>query len=333
MSAWFVSIVMGAAVLISLNTLLGLNLFADILQGTTNLFAALWGNLEKYNRKRRSERIKRDNIVRRKEDLFVKYNRIIDNFLKSFNLAIPLETANSLIAIMFAIAVLVFTFFIGDVTVALILAVSIMIALLTWFSRESRVRRSALAEAIADAEDAICPLAREGVLVAINKVMETEEYIHKSIRPYFYEFIDNCETRGYSFRQAMEQLNRQLGSRFSNFAEKAIIFEYNERKGMADIFLDIVDENAVIREINAKKEDLFKRMNRDFLMKTLIIVLFFIYALSGREFYDFMMTTTTGKLINALCLNVICISFAWGQALQGSLELKKQKPKAVKKKR
>jgi len=312
----------------SLSALLELNFIADIRSFVNELFLSLWGYLEQYNRKRRSERIKRENIVRRKEDLLVKYNRLIDDFLRSFNLGIPLETATSLIAIVFALIIVVSTLFLKDVTVSFIIAVSTMITLFTWFSRESRIRRAARAEAIADAEDAICPLARDGVLVAIKKVMETEEYIHKDIRPYFTEFIDNCEMRGYSFRQAMKLLNIQLGSRFDNFAEKAITFEYNERKGMAEVFLDIVDENAVVREINAKKEDLFKKMNRDFLMKTLIIVLFFLYALSVREFREFMVLTTPGKFINSLCLNVICISFAWGQALQGSLELKRQRSKA-----
>jgi len=319
--------VVGLAVFASLSSLLGINIIVDIRSFLRELFTSLWGHLEQYNRKRRSERIKRENIVQRKEDLIVKYNRLVDEFLRSFNLGIPLETATSLIAIIFALAVIVSTFFLQDVTVSLIMSVSIMIAIFTWFSRESRVRRAVRAEAISDAEDAICPLARDGVLVAIKKVMEADEYIHRDIRPYFREFIDNCEIRGYSFRQAMAQLNRQLGSRFDNFAEKAVIFEYNERKGMADIFLDIVDENAVIREINAKKEGIFKKMNRDFLMKTLIIILFFIYALSVRDFRDFMILTTPGKFINSLCLNVICISFAWGQALQSSLELKRQGPK------
>jgi hypothetical protein len=288
---------------------------------------SLWGNLESYNRKRRTERIKRENIVRRKEDMAVRYNRLVEEFLKSFNLGIPLETATSLIGIAFAVIVIFSTLFLRDVTVSLIISVSVMIALFTWFSRESLIRRTARSEAIADAEDAICPLARDGVLLAIKKVMETEEYIHKDIRPYFKEFVDNCEMQGYSFRQAMWQLNLHLGSRFDNFAEKAIIFEYNDRNVMADVFLYIGDENAVLREINAKKEDLFRKMNRDFFMKTLLIILFFLYALTVREFRDFMLFTTIGKFINALCLNVICICFAWGQALQASLELKRQQPK------
>ena len=327
MNVWFVSIVVGSVVFASLSAAFEINFLADIRLYFNVLFETLWGNLEKYNKKRRTERIKRENIVRRRDNLIIKYNLLVEGFLKSFNLGIPLETATSLIGIVFVIIVIFSTIFLRDVTVSLIIAVSVMIALFTWFSLESRMRRVIRSEAIADAEDAICPLARDGVLLAINRVMETEEYIQKDIRPYFREFIDNCETRGYSFRQAMWQLNRQLGPRFDNFAAKAIIFEYNERKGMADVFLDIVDENAILREINAKKEDLFKKMNRDFLMKTLLIILFFLYALSVKEFHDFMLLTSAGKFINALCLNVICISFAWGQALQGSLELKRQQPK------
>ncbi|MDR2711604.1 MAG: hypothetical protein LBB91_00635 [Clostridiales bacterium] len=327
MSIWIASIVVGAVVFASLCTAFEINFLADIRHSFNQLLESLWEHLEKYNKKRRTERIKRENIVRSKEGLIVKYNRMVEDFLKSFNLAIPLETATSLIGILFVVLVILFSLFLKSVTASLIIGVSFMIALFTLFSRESRVRRAARAEAIADAEDAICPMAKDGVLIAIKKVMETEEYIHKSIRPYFREFIDNCELRGYSFRQAMWQLNRQLGSRFDNFAEKAITFEYNERKGMADVFLDIVDENAVLREINAQKEDIFKKMNRDFLMKTMLIILFFLYALTVKEFRVFMLDTSAGKFINALCLNVICISFAWGQVLQGSLEMKRQLPK------
>ena len=170
-----------------------------------------------------------------------------------------------------------------------------------------------------DAEDIICPLAREGVLNAIKKVMESDEYIHKSIRPYFAQFVSNCEDNGYSFRQAITLLNKQLGRKFDNFTKKAITFEYNERIGMADIFLDIVDENAVLREMNAKKDRIFKKMNKDFLIKTVIILLFFCYALSVPEFKAFMVDTTAGKFINTVMISIICLSFARCQALQSDL--------------
>ena len=115
-------------------------------------------------------------------------------------------------------------------------------------------------------------------------------------------------------------LNKQLGPKFNNFTKKAIIFEYNERKGMADVFLDIVDENAILREINMKKEQIFRKMNRDFIMKTIIIVLFFIYALSVNDFRIFMINNNIGKTINTIVVCIVCLSFARCQALQGNIE-------------
>lgn len=186
---------------------------------------------------------------------------------------------------------------------------------------QSKSIRMEKLESIMDAEDLICPLARDGVLVAIKKVMESDEYINSNIRPYFAQFIDNCEQNGYSFKQAITLLNKQLGSKFDNFTKKAIIFEYNERKGMADVFLDIVDENAVLREMNAKKERIFRKMNRDFLIKTFIIIVFFIYALSVEGFKEFMVGTEAGKIINTAMISIICISFARCQSLQGDLSV------------
>ena len=118
----------------------------------------------------------------------------------------------------------------------------------------------------------------------------------------------------------MEILNKQLGPKFDNFAKKAIVFEYNERKGMADIFLDVMDDNAILREINRKKNKAFRKMNRDFMLKTLVIALFFLYALTVPEFKDFMIGTNAGKIINTVLLSIVCVSFARCQALQGDLE-------------
>jgi len=329
LSTLIISIFIGAAIFNVLNSLFELDTIKSVKDFFVSMFDEMAENLGQYNFKRRTSRLKRENIVAQKENVFIKYNRLVENILYDFNLdkQLTLESFTSLLCILFAIIVLISTFFIQNVTFSLLIAVSLMIGLFTYFSMQSRIIRVRRAAMIADVEDAICPLAREGVLVAIKKVMNSEGYVHKSLRPYFYEFIDNCEVGGYSFRQSMVQLNRRLGTRFDNFAKKAIVFEYNERKGMSDIFMDIVDENAVVREINARKEEQFRKMNRDFIMKIVIIILFFIYALSVTEFRNFMLHTTPGKFLNAVCLNIICVSFAMGQALQGSLEFKRRETK------
>lgn len=275
--------------------------------------------LGRYNTKRYVERIKKERIVKRKENIYAKYNRLVEGLILDFNLPLTLESFTSLLCIAFAVMVLVIILFMENVTLSVVITIAIFVGLLTYFTMQSKAIKAEKLESIMDAEDIICPLAREGVLVAIKKVMESDEYIRPSIRPYFQQFIDNCENNGYSFKQAITVLNRQLGPKFDNFTKKAIVFEYNERKGMADIFLDIVDENAVLREINARKDRIFRKMNRDFLLKTAIIVLFFIYALSVKDFREFMLYASYGKVINTVMISIICLSFARTQTLQGDL--------------
>ncbi len=275
--------------------------------------------IQDFNKKRYIERMKREKIVLEKENLFAKYNRLVEGLIMDFNMPLTLESFTSLLCIVFVIAVLIVILFMKSVSLSVVITVAAFIGLLTFFVMRSKAIRMERMEAIMDAEDLICPLARDGVLVAIKKVMESDEYIAPNIRGYFRQFIDNCEQNGYSFKQAIILLNRQLGSKFDNFTKKAIVFEYNERKGMADVFLDIVDENAVLREMNARKERIFRKMNRDFLIKTFIIIVFFMYSLTVEGFREFMVGTEGGKIINTAMISIICISFARCQALQGEL--------------
>ncbi|MCL2665747.1 MAG: hypothetical protein FWE82_09045, partial [Defluviitaleaceae bacterium] len=237
MSNLFLSVLAGVAFFGLLSAFLNIRLYGDIKNFFINLFDELAENLGHYNFKRRTARLKRENIAVQKENIFVKYNRFVENILVDFNLdkRLTLESFTSVLAVLFAVVILVVTFFVKDVTFSVLISISAVVGIFTYFSMQSRIMRVRRFEAISDAEDAICPMAHAGVLVAIKKIMENEEYIHKNLRPYFYEFIDNCELGGYSFRQAMALLNRRLGPRFDNFAKKAVIFEYNERKGMADI--------------------------------------------------------------------------------------------------
>lgn len=316
-----VSVCIGVVVFNLINSVFEVNFFKGITTFFLDLIDTLAEHLGKYNTKRFVTRIKHNRIVVQKENIYAKYNRLVEEMIFDFNLPLTLESFTSLICICFAIIVLIIITVMHSVALSVMITISIFTALITYFAMRSKMIKSEKLENIMDAEDIICPLARDGVLNAIKKVMESDEYISPNIRPFFRQFIDNCENNGYSFRQAITTLNRQLGPKFDNFAKKAITFEYNERKGMADVFLDIVDENAVLREINIKKERIFRKMNRDFIIKTVIIVLFFLYALTVEEFKSFMIGTNIGKTINTLLVSIICISFAKSQALQGDFGL------------
>ncbi|MBJ8193321.1 hypothetical protein JDS79_42060, partial [Bacillus cereus] len=87
-----------------------------------------------------------------------------------------LESFNSLLSICFAILALVLILFMQNITFSVVLAISFFIGLLTYFVMQSKAIKAEKLEHIMDAEVIICPLAREGVLVAIKKVMESDEY-------------------------------------------------------------------------------------------------------------------------------------------------------------
>lgn len=314
-----ISILLGVSTFLTLNVIFDIRFFAGIGKFFLDMFETIVDYIGDYNTKRYIERIKREKIVKQKENIFAKYNRLVEQLIIDFNMPLTLESFTSLLCIFFAITVLIVVLFMQNVTLSVVITISIFIGLLTLFVMQSKAIKAQRLEDIMNAEDIICPLARDGVLVAIKKVMDSEDYINPSIRPYFQQFIDNCENNGYSFRQAITLLNRQLGPKFDNFTKKAIVFEYNERKGMADVFLDIVDENAVLREINLRKDRIFRKMNRDFLLKTLIIIVFFLYALSVPEFKNFMLKNDLGKMINTALITIICLSFARCQSLQSDL--------------
>ena len=306
-------------IFIFINVFFNIRFFEGFRKFFTDLADGVLDGVNRYNTRKYVERRKREAISVSKENVISKYNNFVENMIIDFSLPLTLESFTSTLCVGFVILVLLALIFMKNVTLSVVVAVSVFIGLITIFVMRSQKLKAEKMESIMDAEDMICPLAHEGVFAAIKKVMQNEDYLHEGIRPYFAQFINNCENNGFSFRQAMELLNRQLGNNFDNFAKKAIVFEYNERKGMADIFMDVVDENAILREVNIKKDKAFRKMNRDFLIKTLIIVLFFLYALSIPEFRTAMIETAAGKVINTVLISVICLSFAKCQSLQGNL--------------
>ncbi|NMB34516.1 MAG: hypothetical protein GX992_09890 [Clostridium sp.] len=289
-----------------------------------SMYIWLRSKLAKINTAKTAERIKRKRIEKEKKNLLSRYNNLVENLIDDYNLPLTLEGFNSVLGFLLIVAVLFIFILIKNVILSFLVSVSLTVAGFTYFITKARHGESAKIDAIMDAEDLLCPLAREGVLVATKKVLESREQIDPMIRPYFMQFVDNCENHGYSFKRAMEILNRQLGPKFDSFAEKAVVFEYNERKGMADIFLDIVDENAALREINARKNRIFREMNREFVIKTALIFIFVLYSLTSSDLRKFMLATNLGRIINAMMIITVCLSFARCQALQRDITIKKE---------
>jgi len=312
-----------AVIIINIIIVLLLIFKINPLDSFRRFYAWLTERLAKINTEKTTERIKRKKIEKEKNNLITKYNNMVENLIEDYHLPLTLEGFNTVLTFLIIVAVIFIFLFVKNIILSILVTISLTVAGFTYFITQARHGESAKIDAIMDAEDLLCPLAREGVLVAIKKVLESKEQISPMIRPYFMQFVDNCENHGYSFKKAMEVLNRQLGPKFDSFAEKAIVFEYNERKGMADIFLDIVDENAALREINARKNRIFREMNREFIIKTALIFLFVLYSLTNPDLRRFMLFTNLGRTINAAMIITVCLSFARCQMLQRDITIKK----------
>ena len=63
----------------------------------------------------------------------------------------------------------------------------------------------------------------------------------------------------------------------------------------------------------------FKKMNKDFLIKTSLIVIFIMYCMTIKEIRDFLINNDIGRFINTLAVVAICLGFARCQALQGDI--------------
>lgn len=281
-----------------------------------SLFNTILQRVASYNTRKTVERIKKSKLEKTKTTMISRYNDLAESLIRDYNLPLTLDGFNTLVSIVFALLIIIAVLFLKNLTMSVLVSISLIVTAFTYFIMQSRLAESSKIESIMDAEDLICPLARDGVMVAVKKVLESREYLSPGIRHYFIQFVDNCENHGYSFKRAMDVLNRQLGPKFDNFAEKAIVFEYNERKGMADIFLDIVDENAAIREINARKNRMFREMNREFIIKTALVGLFILYSLTGSDMRSFLTSTDIGRAVIGAAIITICLSFARCQALQ-----------------
>lgn len=76
--------------------------------------------------------MKREKIVLEKENLFAKYNRLVESLISDFNLPLTLESFTSLLSILFIIIVLIIVLFIQSVSLAVVIAVALFIGLLTF---------------------------------------------------------------------------------------------------------------------------------------------------------------------------------------------------------
>jgi len=188
-------------VFILVNVFFEIKFFDGLLTAILNKFGHVLDMIGDYNTSKYIERRKKQRIIKPKEGIISKYNNLVEGLISDLGLPMSLESFTSVLCVTFAVVVLLIVVFMKNVTLSIVIAVSVFIGVFTVFVMASKSVSAEKMESIMDAEDLICPLAKEGVLNAIKKVMESDEYISENIRPYFKQFITNCDDNGYSFKQ------------------------------------------------------------------------------------------------------------------------------------
>ena len=158
---------------------------------------------------------------------------------------------------------------------------------------------------IMDAVDLLVSDVRGGIY---NAILRYKDSFHPNIRPFFLTFIDDVQNKGYSFKQAMGALNDKLGYNFTDFAQKAVLYEDKADNTMEDIFSSIIETNRQRRTLRYMNNLKFSELRTQFIVSFLLIIGYAIFATLFDPFIlSFLTTTFWGKIM--LIGDIVIVAF------------------------
>ena len=111
-------------------------------------------------------------------------------------------------------------------------------------------------------------------------------------------FIDDIQNKGYSFKQAMGILNDKLGANFTDFAQKAVLYEEKADETMEDIFSSIIETNRQRRTLRHVNNIKFSELRTQFVVSSLLIAGYAIFSTVFDPFiFQFLTQNAFGKLL------------------------------------
>lgn len=158
---------------------------------------------------------------------------------------------------------------------------------------------------IMDAVDLLVSDIRGGIY---NAILRYKDSFHPNIRPFFMSFIDDIQNKGYSFKQAMGILNDKLGSNFTDFAQKAVLYEDKADETMEDIFSSIIETNRQRRTLRYINNIKFNELRTQFIVSFLLIIGYAVFSAMLDPFIlEFLTQNSFGKLL--LIGDIVVIAF------------------------
>lgn len=158
---------------------------------------------------------------------------------------------------------------------------------------------------IMDAVDLLVSDIRGGIY---NAILRYKDSFNPNIRPFFASFIDDIQNKGYSFKQAMGILNDKLGSNFTDFAQKAVLYEDKADETMEDIFSSIIETNRQRRTLRYINNIKFNELRTQFIVSFLLIIGYGVFSAVLDPFIlEFLTQNTFGKCL--LIGDIVVVAF------------------------
>lgn len=158
---------------------------------------------------------------------------------------------------------------------------------------------------VIDAVDLLVSDVSSGIF---NSIVRYYNSFHPDIQPYFQEFIYNVRNQGYGFTQAMLILNDRLGSEFTSFAKKAILYEEKADTTMSGIFSSIIELNNTKCNLRYINNTIFREARMVFLGSVTVVGFFGAYLLVSDDFVrNLFFNTAVGKCL--LIFNILIVVY------------------------
>lgn len=236
------------------------------------LFKKIFGPLGKQVKKTNIKVQRRANLNR--DSKFYAIYHYYDDILVSLEMKNDGVTVTGLLVFMIftSLAVALFAIFLmGATNIFVIISVigAVFYFETTIFKLMSVSKYEKREAEIMDAVDLLVSDIKSGVY---NAIVRYKDSFHPDVRPYFLEFIDDIQNKGYGFKQAMLLLNDRLGMTFTEFAHKAILYEEKADKTMDDIFSSIIEVNRQRRSLRYINNIEFANLRTQFLVSFAAII-------------------------------------------------------------
>lgn len=232
------------------------------------------------------------------ERLLFKIYRYFDDIIVNSNLTKDGVTVMGLLifigflSLLITVGITIF-FNLGGLAIVSFIVVFVFITVMFRFNSLAKIEhREAI---IMDAVDLMVSDVKGGVFNAIVRYMDS---FHPDIRPYFLECVDNVRNRGLGFKQSMLILNDRLGYSFSDFCQKAIIYEEKADDTLDDLFSTILERNRQRRLLRSRNNIAFRAIMTTLEVSYVAIGAFAIFTLATEPtIFNFIVNNPVGKLM------------------------------------